>query len=420
MAQLNSNTIAAELEKVDATVPMLFDRKVTFYAEIEKGDVEVISNRAMRVPLEMNPGGYFGMYNPDGGGLGRGAGYNYDYGSINAVHLRYAVEWTKKAEWGANSSAKSVIDVFKKNMANAMPEFRRGFDALCSTDGTGVLATVASHSTGGGVDTYVLDSEYGAKLLRFGQKVNVFSGDLQVRRTAAGSEVEITYLDLNSNTIKVPAVASSQAGDKIVIEGVTESSDPTSLLGVRYHHNSSQVGQWLGFDRSTTPEVRANSVDANGSALTLPFARLAINKMLNRVEQDGKGPLELFAMLHPCQAQAYEQLGQLVSRIDKAAKEEPLNLYFNRSMQLAGAPTKESFMWSKKIIDFIHKSYWKRAEIMKPGFYTVDGRKIFEARDSAGGVATSQMFYLVAGWNLYISNPAAGTFIENLKIPSGY
>ena len=54
------------------------------------------------------------------------------------------------------------------------------------------------------------------------------------------------------------------------------------LYGVPYHHSNASTGTWLGFSRSTTPEIRANRVNAGGQALTLPLPRLAMNKIGNR------------------------------------------------------------------------------------------------------------------------------------------
>ena len=54
------------------------------------------------------------------------------------------------------------------------------------------------------------------------------------------------------------------------------------------------------------------------------------------------------------------------------------------------------------------------------GFYEVDGRKIFEIRGASGGVATSQIFYVVGSFNIYNSNPAASSYVDNLAVPAGY
>jgi hypothetical protein len=187
---------------------------------------------------------------------------------------------------------------------------------------------------------------------------------------------------------------------------------------VPYHHSNASAGTWLGFSRSTTPEIRANRVNGGGAALTLPLPRIAINKIGNRVGIENN--FNPTAWLHPCQMQAYEEIGQLVSIIQKTAKEEGLNMYFGNNMQLAGASMKASYSWDKTRIDFIVDEVWGRGEILPIGFYTTDGRKIFEIRGASGGVAAAEIFYMVVGMQTFVSNPAACSYIDTLAVPVGY
>jgi len=118
--------------------------------------------------------------------------------------------------------------------------------------------------------------------------------------------------------------------------------------------------------------------------------------------------------------QAYEEIGQLVSIIQKTPKEESLNMYFGSNMQLAGASATPSFSWDKTRIDFVVDEVWGRAEILPIGFYTTDGRKIFEIRGPSGGVATAEVFYMVVGMQVFVNNPAACSYIDQLAVPIGY
>lgn len=406
-----------QIEAIEKKLPVLFDREDTFYSQIEKKNVTTVSNKSMRIPLEIRPGGYFGHFDPDGGDLGRGGGVVFDEATIGVVHFKHAIEWTRKAEWGTDDSRKAIVNTFKHLLAKAMPDFRRHVEAMCMTAGDGVLGTITTVNTGGSKDTYTLTTDgFGAKLFRFGQKVNVYDSGLSTHRTSGG-EVEIDSYDVANKTIRVSAnVSGSTAGDKIVVSGVSGAS-PTSLLGVPYHNNSSTSGTWLGFTRSSTPEVLANSVNAAG-ALALSHARLARNKIGDRLGMDAIP--KLVAWCHPCQQQAYEEMGQLVSVIQKSKSDEGLNLYFGDAMQLAGSPLKTSYMWDKTRIDFIDLSTWGRAELHPAKFYDVEGRKIFEVRGASGGVATSQVFYITASFNIFSMNPAAGSYIYGLTVPTGY
>lgn len=415
-AMNNSSVVAVELEKYSDKLPILFERDDTFFRTIEKRDVEVVSSRDMRVALELRTGGDFGAFDSDGGDLGRGTGPDYDKAVIATQNLKLGLEWTAKSEWGNDSSRKAVVQTVKRLLAKSMAEFRRQCDSQVLTAGDGVIGTISAVSTAAGVDTYTLDSDgYAARLVRPKQKINVYSSTLATNRTA-GAERALTYHDNPTKQIKVPAVTGAVAGDKLVVSGLS-ATPPTWIQGVAYHHDSASTGTWLGLDRATTPEIRANRVNA-ASALALPFPRLALTKIGDRVGEDQVKKAS--AWMHPCQKNAYEELGQLVSVIQKGTSDQGLNRYFGDDMQMAGAPVQEHFSWNRKRIDFVVPEVWGRAEMRPVGFYDVEGRKLFEARGTSGGVATATMAYIVASFNTFVNNPAMCAYIDGLTIPTGW
>jgi hypothetical protein len=347
--------------------------------------------------------------------MGRGGGPSWDKAVLRPVFLQEAIEYTKLTQWSTDDRRKSVINAVRKLTAGATVEIKKQLDNQLQGTGTGQVGTISTVSTSGGVDTYVLTTEFGAKLLRYDQVVQVYDATMATYR---GKGV-ITLWDVENKTISVtPAVAGAIATDVLVVDGLSNPTALPGLYGVPYHHSNASTGTWLGYDRATTPEIRSNRVNGGASALTLPLPRLLINKIGNRVGIDNN--FDPTAWTHPCQAQAYEEIGQLVSIIQKAPKEEALNMYFGDNMQLAGAPIKQHNSWSKKRIDFVVSSMWGRAEILPIGFYTSDGRKIFELRGASGGIAAADIFYMVVGFQTFVLNPAATGYIDNLAVPSGY
>jgi hypothetical protein len=412
---VESVVAGTELEKVLPKVTTVFESDDTFFGNIKKRDVEVVSYREMRAPMELRPGGRFSYFNPDGGDMGRGGGPSWDKAVLRPVFLQEAIEYTKLTQWSTDDRRKSVINAVRKLTAGATVEIKKQLDNQLQGTGTGQVGTISTVSTSGGVDTYVLTTEFGAKLLRYDQVVQVYDATMATYR---GKGV-ITLWDVENKTISVtPAVAGAIATDVLVVDGLSNPTALPGLYGVPYHHSNASTGTWLGYDRATTPEIRSNRVNGGASALTLPLPRLLINKIGNRVGIDNN--FDPTAWTHPCQAQAYEEIGQLVSIIQKAPKEEALNMYFGDNMQLAGAPIKQHNSWSKKRIDFVVSSMWGRAEILPIGFYTSDGRKIFELRGASGGIAAADIFYMVVGFQTFVLNPAATGYIDNLAVPSGY
>lgn len=416
MAATERDVAALELERVLPKLRTVYDYDDKFYANIKKRDVEQISNRQMRVTLEISPGGSFGYFDPNGGDLGRGSAQSFDKAVVQCVFVKEAIEYTKLAEWATNDSRKSIVNAVRRFTARATDELRRQLDSQSMGDGTGVVGTISAVSTSGGVDTYTLGSDgFGSRLVRNKQVIQVFDTTLATLR----GKGTITLNDVENNQIQVtPAIAGAVATDVLVVDGLSDPSALPAIYGVAYHHSNASTGTWLGFSRAATPEIRASRVNGQASALALPLPRLAINKIGNRVGIDNQ--FRPNAWMHPCEMQAYEEIGQTVSIIQKQAKEENLNMYFGDNMQLAGAPAKPSFSWNKKRIDFVTDEVWGRAEILPLGFYKTDGRNIFEIRAASGGIATAEIFYMVNGLQFYVNNPAACAYIDNLQIPAGY
>lgn len=412
-AVADASVVATELEKLIPKVRVAFEFDGNFFADIEKQDVQKVSNRQMRIPLELRPGGSFQYFNADGGDLGRGGGPFFDKAVLNCVFMSENIEYTKLAQWGTDDARKAVINGVRRLTADALKEIRRQLDAQMMQDGSGVIGTISSVSTAGGVDTYTLTSTFGARLMRYGQTIQVYNAAMDTKRGSG----TISMWDVENKQISVPAIAGAAATDVIVTDGITDPTASQGLFGVPYHHSNSSTGTWLGFNRATTPEIRSNRVNGNANSLSLPLPRLAVNKIGNRVGIDNDfAPV---ARLHPCQKQAYEQIGQLVSVVYKDPKEQALDMYFDK-MQMAGAPVKQSYNWAKDRIDFVAKSVWGRGEILPIGFYKTDGRSIFEIRGASGGVATADIFYMVIGTQAFVNNPAATAYIDNLAIPNGY
>lgn len=419
--QSELDVVATELEEVESKVEILYDMDDTCYSRMEKVQGKTVSNRDMRVPLAMRPGGKPGQYNPDGGDMGRGGGPFYDKGLINVTHQKFGVEYTKLADYATATRTQAIVQNTRTLIAKGMEEFRRYHEALLMTAGNGALATVTSVSVGTGLnggDRVTCSTDgFRVKLLRPGVNFNVYDTTFATNRTA-GLERNISVVDLNGNTFDhdVPTIGGMIAGDRVVISGVS-GANPVSVLGIPYHHNNASTGTWLAFNRANNPEIRANRVAAGG-ALALSFARRAVNMIGDRVGLKNRMTAE--AWMHPCQKQAYEALGQAVIMIQKQAKAEGLNLYFGDDMQLAGCPVKESYLWDRTRIDLMDFKNWARIQMKAPGFHEVGGQRIFPIRGQSGGLAAADIFYLISSPNFYVKNPARAAYIDTLTIPTGY
>ena len=416
MAVTEAQVVALELERVIPKIQTLFESDDMFFSTIKKRDVEKISNRQMRIPLEIRPGGSFQYFNADGGDLGRGGGPTFEKAVLNSVFLSENIEYTKLTQWSTDSDRKAVVNAVRRLTTGAMDELRRQLDAQLMQAGDGVVGVIGTVTAGAGFDTYLLNVDgFGARLVRYGQFVQVYDTNLTTLRGVG----QITQWDVANKTIQVtPNIAGATSTDCLVVQGISSPTSLPAIFGVPYHHSNASTGTWLGFQRSSTPEIRSNGVNASSNPLSLPLPRLAINQIGNRVGINNS--FNPTAWMHPAQQQAYEEIGQLVMLIQKQPKAEGLNLYFGDNMQMAGASVKCSFNWNPERIDFIVDEVWGRGEILPLGFYTTDGRRIFEIRGPSGGVATAEIFYMVIGTQFFVTNPAATAYIYNLAVPAGY
>src|SRR6266850_1685075 len=262
-AVVESTVAGTELERVLSKVQKVFESDDHFYAWVRKRDVEVVSYREMKVPMELRPGGRFQYFNPDGGDLGRGGGPTWDKASVRPVFLSENIEYTKLVQWSTDDRRKAVINAVRRLTAGAIVEMRRQIDAQLQQPGTGQIGTITVVATSGGVDTYTLDTNFGARLVRYDQVVQVYDATLATLR---GKGV-ITRWDVENKQIDVtPSVAGAVATDVLITDGLANPLALPALFGVPYHHSNASTGTWLGYDRATTPEVRANRVNGGGSA----------------------------------------------------------------------------------------------------------------------------------------------------------
>lgn len=418
-AMTELDVAATELELVEDALPQLFEKDDTFFSSIEKKNVQVVSFREMRVPMKMWPGGQPGHFDPAGGDLGRGSGPKFDKAVISPVTTKHAIEWQLKADWATDDRRKAVINAVREAVAEAMAEYRRFLDCLAMTSGNGVLATITAvaANTPTGFDRYTCDDEYGVRLLRYNHKITIYQSNLSGPRHADVTEKEIQNIDYANRTFDLATVTNRGQVNDVVLPSGLSGANPVSFYGVGYHHSIASTGTWLGLSRATYPQVRASGVNAAGS-LALSHARLAMNKIGDRLGVNYKP--KVVAWMHPCQKHAYEELGQLVQVVNRSGgSSQNLDLYFD-VVQIAGAPIKEHYSWSKKRIDFIVPSVWGRAEAAPVQWFKVGNNRIFPVYGASGGISASFLSYITSSFNYYVENPAAISYIYGLTVPSGY
>jgi hypothetical protein len=421
-AQNNAQTIALQLEKVRDKVPLLYERDDVLLSMIQqRGDVEKVSSRNMRLPLQVNPGGKAGSYNADGGDLGRGTGSQYDVAQVSPVFFRFAVEITKLVEYASNAREKAIENAAKREVANGMKQFRSFLDKVIQTGGNGVLGTISAING----STFTMAVPSGAALVYVGQTIQIYDSTLTTNRnTAAAVVTNVTAADPISptQTITVDNVpANTAVGDLIVHDGLTGAS-PVSLFGVKYHQNNATTGTWLNLNRATYPQQLATPrVNAANASLTPGHVRLAINKVRKSLGINQLGKLIAYTSVE--QEHAWENLGITISQIVKegaGGRAKDLDLLFSGQKTMSGVPIKSSVNADQTRVDFLDLTHWGRAVMKDIDYFEVGGQTVFPIYGTSGGLAASFIFYFDTGFQVWNDSPRSGSYIDALARPSGY
>lgn len=415
----SSQTIALQLEKVRDKVPLLYERDDVLLSMIQqRGDVEKVSSRAMRLPLQVNPGGKAGSYNADGGDLGRGSGSAYDVATISPVFYRFAVEITKLVEYASNAREKAVENAAKREVANGMKQFRAFLDKLIQTAGNGVLGSIATGGITG--TTFIMNVPSGAALVYVGQTIQIYDSTLTTNR---GTANVVACDPITAQTITVDVVpAGTVVGDLLVHDGLS-GAQPVSLFGIKYHQNNATTGTWMNLNRATYPvQLATPRINAGNAALTPANVRLAINKVRKALGINQVGKLIAYTSVE--QEHAWENLGISISQIIKeggaTSGNGDLDLLFTGRKTMSGVPIKSSVNADQTRVDFLDLSHWGRAVMKDIDFFEIGGQTVFPIYGASGGLAASYIFYFDTGFQVFDDSPRSGAYIDALARPSGY
>src|ERR1700676_1329107 len=384
-AQANANVVALQLEKVRDKVPLLYERDDILLTMIQqRGDVEKISSRNMRLPLQVNPGGKAGSYNADGGDLGRGSGPAYDVAQVSPIFFRFAIEITKLVEYATSGRERAIENAAKREVANGMKQFRAFLDKLMQTAGNGVLGSVSSFAG----TTWTMATPPGAALVYVGQTIQVYDSTLTTNRGTANVVAADPISATQTITVDVNPGGLTN-GDVLVHDGLS-GAQPVSLFGIKYHQNNATTGTWLNLNRATYPvQLATPRVNAGNAALTPSNVRLAINKVRKSLGINHLG--KLIAYMAVEQEHAWENLGITVSQIVKegpGGSSNDLDLLFSGRKTMSGIPIK--------------------------------GNTVFPIYGASGGLAASFIFYFDTSFQVWDDSPRTGAFIDTLARPSGY
>ncbi len=424
--QTGAQVSATELERVKDKVEILYERGDGTLQMIDKGDdVEVVSERAMRLVLQTVAGGKGGYYGPDGGGMGVGSGESYDVPTLTPVFLKMSFRQTLLSRWATDSSKKAIINAAQRIVTEGIKQFRAFEDKQMNASASGSLGTIGTISG----TTLTINVPTGAQLVYENQDIQFYDTTQTINRSAlAGMVSSVLASDpVSAQTVVFDQVpATLQVGDVLMPAGLA-GPNPNTLFSIKYHQNNASTGVWQNLNRAAYPvKLATPRVNGNAGALVPMQPELAINKLRLGVGIDEVG--RLIAHMPLQQKHAWDQLATTVQIIDRAQHKtgesvdmNPVSYKNYTSGNMHGIPIKVTQNADQTRIDFLDLSVWGKA-VMNPMGFLKDGngRNWFPVYAADGSIATAMDFYYIHNFQIFNRNPRKGAFVDNLARPSGY
>lgn len=410
-----AQTLALQHEKVRPNLSLMYQMDDTLWGKIKsRTDIEVVSSRPTRVPMELLAGGKFRQGNPDGGDLGLGSGVTTDFGTLVPVYFFQATQYTKATEINTNSDEKAIENYQKLTMERAMKQFNKNMEAAIQGDGSNTLDSIVTVSGS-------LLTVNNANAFYDNQDIDIWSalsGTLRGTATIASVDANNKQLNLTAN-----APAGTIAGDLLLINGSAGVAS-SGIFGIKYFQVNSTTGSVMNLARSAYPgKLSTPTVNANNQALTPAMARRALAQIQIALGVDYPDDEQLVFHMNVDMAAAWENVGITVSQViyNQIKGDETLDMQKKSTPgTFAGRPIIKSITATYGRIDGLCLKHWFRVENQPIDYYEVGGQTLFPTYGASGGISASTLFYLWTGVNVGNENVRAGVYLQNLPIPSGY
>jgi hypothetical protein len=410
-----TQTLALQLEKVRPNLSLMYQLEDTLWNKIKsRGDIEVVSSRPTRVPMELLAGGKFRQGNPDGGDLGLGSGPTTDYGTLVPVYLFQASQWTKAAEISTNKDEKAIENYAKLISERAMEQLNTNMEAVVQGDGSNTLTTITAVS--GSVLTLA-----NANQLYDNQDIDIWSA---LSGTFRGTATVLSVDGPNKQaTLTAAPPAGTTTSDLVLVNGSAGAAN-TGLFGVTYFQVNSNTGNVMNLSRAAYPgKLSTPTVNASSNPVTPAMARRSLAQMQLAMGVKSPEDTQLIFQMNVDQTAAWENTGIVVTQVIQnqlGGSNSQDMLKKSPPSTFAGRPLITSIHATYQRIDGLALKHWFRCENQPIDYYEVGGQTLFPTYGGSGGLSASTLFYLWTGVQLGNDNVRAGTYISNLALPSGY
>jgi hypothetical protein len=415
-----AQAVALQLERVRAKVALLYPREHTFADVIQRIENDIVSSRAMRIPVQVFPGSQNSQTTFAGSDLGTGSASTYEVETTTPIGFVQATSWSLDSMWATDSNEQAVESFTKRELKNALQEFAAFQSVVQEQDSTGTIDTVLGFSTSPNI-IYVNNPS------RF-RGNEVYQDFSAIGGTNRGPFTVLSVDQLGGALYISGALPSGIAnGDLLLINGAPGTAAGTSINGLAYaNQDVGNTGTYLGLSRSTYPGVfRTPHIAANGQALTSEMGRAIVQKrrLVNGAESEG----DFVWYCGLDQEQAIEALSVqeqsvILNQVTGSNSVDPIK--HDAPKSFVGRKLHVSATAVPGRLDGLDVSHWLKSSMIPgsiggdPVPLSIGGNTEFQMYGTSGGLAAAVLTYLVTFYQLASDSPRSGCYIDGLPVPA--
>jgi hypothetical protein len=412
-----NQTTALMYEKVRSKIALLYPREAVFADLIKRVENDLVSTRAMRLPVQMYSGSQFAQTTFAGSDLGVGTATNYQVFQTTPIGFVQATSWSLDSQFATESGEQAVDSFVKRELKNALAEFACYTDVVSQSDSTGTIDTVLGFNASPAYIQVTCPNRF---------RANGTYQDLAAIGSTNRGTFQVTSVDPLGGVIYVNALPGGiSANDVIVINGAPGTSAGTSLNGLAYiQADPGNTGSYAGLSRASFPGMlRTPHVAAGGQALTAELGRAAIQKF--RIVNGAEFDRDFTWYTGLDQEQNIEAItlqtqSVILNQVNGKESVDPIK--YDAPKTFVGRPVKVSLTATPGRIDGLQLNHWVKSSLLPgggdPQVLAWSGNSEFPMYGTSGGLAAATLTYLISFWQLISDNPRAGVYIDGLPVPS--
>ena len=425
-----SQNIASQIEYIRPELEelILLDAD-DLWSRIEKStDVKAISNRPARIPFNVLTGGIIrtGVNLFDGSDLGRGSAPTQTYGSLSAVSIVQASEYTSLSEFSTDSDEKAIEDYVTLTNKQALKTFRGYQDALlCTSDGSNTFDTVIGVS---GTQLLVNNADFfqDNQLLDCWTALGgAFLGTVQIESIDTSTTAIGATIGGGSIWLTATPPAGVGAGTLLLLTGSAGVAN-SGFFGLPYYHATG--GNFMGIPRSAFPgKFNTPTVSlGTGGTTTGPLTPASIRGAQAQIDLAMGIDASDDAVVAHCNvdvAAAWEGNALPVQSIDYVAMrgDNSADMLKKRlPTTMAGREILRNVRARPGRLDYINTKHWFRLETRSLDMHDVGGQTLFPIIGASGGIVSSQIFYYEMMYQNGLGQPRREAYIPNITQPRFY